>query len=46
MCIRDRGWIVPVVIAFLIGLAIDWAHPKTPMAVGTNETVDGDVVTA
>lgn len=40
------GWIVPVVIAFLIGLAIDWAHPKTPMAVGTNETVDGDVVTA
>ena len=40
------GWIVPVAIAFVIGLAVDWANPKTPMAVGTNETVDGDVVTA
>lgn len=40
------GWVVPVAITFAIGLAIDWANPKTPMAVGTNETIDGEVVTA
>ncbi|WP_115686051.1 branched-chain amino acid transport system II carrier protein [Corynebacterium senegalense] len=40
------GWALPVGVAFLIGLAIDLARPRTPMAIGTNETVDGEVVTA
>ncbi|WP_342318230.1 branched-chain amino acid transport system II carrier protein [Corynebacterium mayonis] len=39
------GWVVPVSVAFIIGLAIDLARPRTPMAIGTNETVDGEVVT-
>ncbi|WP_291314127.1 branched-chain amino acid transport system II carrier protein [Corynebacterium sp. UBA2622] len=42
----DLGWVVPVAVAFLIGLAVDLAKPRTPMAIGTNETVDGEVVTA
>ena len=40
------GWVVPVIVAFLIGLAVDFANPKPPMVVGTNEAVDGEVVTA
>ena len=40
------GWALPVGVAFLIGLAIDLAKPRTPMAIGTNETVHGEVVTA
>lgn len=40
------GWVVPVAVAFVIGLAIDLAKPKPPMIVGTNEAVDGEVVTA
>ena len=40
------GWVLPVVVAFVIGLIIDFAKPKPPMVVGTNEAVDGEVVTA
>ncbi|MDY5784846.1 MULTISPECIES: branched-chain amino acid transport system II carrier protein [unclassified Corynebacterium] len=40
------GWIVPVIAAFIVGLGIDLARPRTPMAIGTNETVNGEAVTA
>lgn len=40
------GWVVPALVAFVIGLIIDFANPKPPMIVGTNEAVDGEVVTA
>ncbi|WP_018016623.1 branched-chain amino acid transport system II carrier protein [Corynebacterium capitovis] len=40
------GWVLPVAAAFLIGLAVDLAKPRTPRAIGTNETVNGDVLTA
>ena len=40
------GWVVPVAVTFVIGIAIDLANPKTPMAIGTHETIDGEVVTA
>ena len=40
------GWALPVAVAFAIGLAIDLVRPRTPMAIGTNETVEGKVVTA
>ncbi|OEX92041.1 branched-chain amino acid transport system II carrier protein [Corynebacterium sp. BCW_4722] len=40
------GWVAPVVVMFIIGLVIDFARPKAPMAIGTNHTVEGDVVGA
>ncbi|MCT1411302.1 branched-chain amino acid transport system II carrier protein [Corynebacterium sanguinis] len=40
------GWVVPVAIAFAIGLAIDLARPKSPLKLGTVETVEGDHVNA
>lgn len=40
------GWVIPVLVGFAIGLAIDFTRPKPPMVVGTNEAVDGVVVTA
>ena len=40
------GWVVPVAIAFIIGLVIDFMNPKAPMEVGTNHTVEGEVPVA
>lgn len=40
------GWVIPVVVAFIIGLVIDFMNPKAPMVPGTNETVEGEVITA
>ena len=40
------GWVVPVAVAFAIGLAIDLPGPKSPLKLGTVETVEGDHVNA
>lgn len=38
------GWVVPVAVAFAIGLAIDLARPKAPLKLGTVETIHGENV--
>lgn len=38
------GWVVPVAVAFVIGLAVDFARPKAPLKVGTVETIHGEYV--
>lgn len=40
------GWVVPVAVTFIVGLVIDFMNPKPAMVIGTNETVDGEVLTA
>ena len=40
------GWIVPVVVAFVIGLIIDFVRPKPAMIPGTMESVDGEDLSA
>lgn len=40
------GWLLPVVVAFVIGLVIDFANPKPAMIPGTNETEAGEVLAA
>ncbi|GAA1183760.1 Branched-chain amino acid transport system 2 carrier protein [Corynebacterium glaucum] len=40
------GWVVPVAVAFITGLVIDFMNPKPAMEIGTNQTVEGEVVTA
>lgn len=40
------GWVVPVAIAFVVGLIIDWVNPKPAMEIGTNHTVEGEIPTA
>ena len=40
------GWLLPVVVAFIIGLVIDFANPKPAMIPGTNESVAGEVIAA
>lgn len=40
------GWVLPVGVTFLVGIVIDLARPRAPMEIGTNETVDGEVITA
>ncbi len=32
------GWVVPVLIAFVVGLVIDWVNPKTPREIGAVTT--------
>ena len=40
------GWVVPVVIAFAIGLVVDVARPKPAMIPGTMESVEGEDLSA
>ena len=40
------GWVVPVVIAFVIGLIVDFAKPKPAMIPGTMESVEGEDLSA
>lgn len=40
------GWIVPVLVAFVVGLAIDFARPKPAMIPGTMESVEGEDLSA
>lgn len=40
------GWVLPTAVAFLIGLAVDFARPKAPLKLGTVETVHGENITA
>ena len=40
------GWVVPVVIAFVIGLVVDFVRPKPAMIPGTMESVEGEDLSA
>ncbi|OFT72883.1 branched-chain amino acid transporter [Corynebacterium sp. HMSC05C01] len=40
------GWVVPVVVAFIIGLIVDFAKPKPAMIPGTMESVEGEDLSA
>ena len=40
------GWVVPVVIAFVIGLIVDFVKPKPAMIPGTMESVEGEDLSA
>ena len=40
------GWVVPVLVAFAIGLVVDFARPKPAMIPGTMESVEGEDLSA
>lgn len=40
------GWVVPVVVAFVIGLVVDFVRPKPAMIPGTMESVEGEDLSA